>query len=106
MFKKILAKLGIGAKKAVEVADTVLDAIDWAEREIKEAEQKLIELSHRLHAGLEETESTIKTAKYMIQQNEIKLAEAIAKQNDIQQKYQQVGDLLNIIDRHFKKVVD
>jgi predicted regulator of amino acid metabolism with ACT domain len=101
--KKLLAKvLRIGRKKAIETLGDVVERLDWAQKEIEEAEEKLIELSHRLHNGVVELENAEKSSAAIIKRHQEILSKAQNRKVEFQAKGQKVIDLINTIHTDVK----
>lgn len=101
-FAKIKKALRIGTKKAVETLGDVVERLDWAEKEIKEAEDKLVELSHRLHNGVVELESAAAASEAIVKRHTEILEKAIGRKSEFQAKGQKVADLINAIQEDIK----
>lgn len=106
MKKKLIALLKkvfrIGRKKAIETLGDVVERLDWADREIEEAKEKLVELSHRLHDGVVELETAESSAESIIKRHQEILDKAKNRKAEFQAKGQVAQDLINSIDNNIK----
>lgn len=88
---------GIGRKKAIETLGDVVERIDWAEKEIKDAEDKLVELAHRLHDGVVELQNAEESSAAIIKRHQEILDKAKNRKVEFQAKGQKVQDLIKSI---------
>lgn len=100
--KFIKKVLRIGTKKAVETLGDVVERLDWADNEIKEAEDRLIELSHKLHDGVVEMENAETSSENIIKRHEEIRNKAKNRKTEFQAKSQKVNDLINTINKEVK----
>lgn len=103
LFALIKKVLRIGTKKAIETLGDVVERLDWAEKEIKEAEVKLIELSHKLHNGVYELESVALSAEAIIKRHQDIFEKATNRKSEFQAKAQVVNDLIDLVDSKIKE---
>lgn len=101
-FALIKKLLRIGTKKAVQTLGDVVERLDWAEREIKEAEDKLVELAHKLHDGIVELESAAVSAEAIIKRHQEIAEKATNRKAEFQAKAQAVSDLIDLVDSKIK----
>ena len=99
--KKLLAKL-FRRKQAIKTLGDVVERIDWADKEIKEAETKLVELSHRLHNGVVELENAEQSSAAIIERHQAILEKAKNRKLEFQAKNQKVNDLIDTIHDEVK----
>lgn len=102
MLKAIKKLLGLGKKEVKNVVDNVLESLDWAEKEIKEAEEKLVDLYHKIHEGIVELENVIQSSDAIIKRHQEILEKAKNRKIDFQAKSQKVSDLLTAIEKELK----
>lgn len=89
-------------KKDIQTLGDVVERVDWAEKEIKDAEDKLIELSHRLHNGVVELEKAEQSAEAIIQRHQEIMEKAKNRKVEFQAKGQKVQDLITTIQEEVK----
>lgn len=102
LFALIKKVLRIGTKKAINTLGDIVERMDWAEKEIKEAETKLIDLSHKLHNGIVELESAAISAESIIERHQEILVKAKNRKAEFEAKSQVVNDLLKVVDDQVK----
>lgn len=89
-------------KKDIQTLGDVVERMDWAEKEIKDAEDKLVELSHRLHIGVTELEKAEQSAEAIIQRHQEIMEKAKNRKVEFQAKGQKVQDLIATIQEEVK----
>lgn len=100
LMKKLIAKLF--GRKQIQTLGDVVERMDWAEKEIKDAEEKLVELAHRLHNGVVELEQAAISSEAIIKRHQVILEKANNRKVEFQAKGQKVQDLLNTVDSEIK----
>lgn len=95
LFKKLADLFRSNKKEAVQALDNVIEHLDWAKKEIDEAEARLVDLAHRLHNGVVELETAAQVAKDSIERNQKILETANARKDDFLSKGQAVADLID-----------
>jgi len=102
LFAKLKKLLRIGTKKAVETLGDIVERLDWAEKEIKEVEDRLVELSHRLHDGIVELEGAAKSSEAIIKRHQEILEKAKNRKCEFEAKSQVVSDLIESVNKDVK----
>ncbi|MEC2266520.1 hypothetical protein ACR6EC_12110 [Bacillus subtilis] len=99
--KKVISKIK-GKKKDLTTLGDVVERVDWAEKEIKEAEDKLVELSQRIEDGVSELENAEKSSAAIVERHLEIQEKARTRKTEFQAKGQKVQDLINSIQQEVK----
>ncbi|MCY8745127.1 hypothetical protein MOD67_14175 [Bacillus licheniformis] len=94
--KKIISK-ALGSSKEIKTLGDVVEKVDWAEKEIKEAEEKLVDLSQRLEDGVNELEVAEKASEEIVKRHLEIQEKARNRKAEFQAKKQKVKDLIDSI---------
>lgn len=103
LFALIKKVLRIGTKKVQTTSTSVLNSLDWAEREVKEAQDKLVDLAHKLYNGVEEVEKVATTSAEIIERNKELLQNANSKSEELKAKAKVVEGLISMVDAKIKE---
>jgi hypothetical protein len=78
-------------------AKNVLDDTAWAEKEIQEVENRLVDLMHRLHDGISQATDSEVISETLIKQHTETLERAKMKKSELTAKVEKVDNMLKAL---------